>query len=67
MNLPFSNGVNTWNQKSVQDKSLTFFIYQTDYLRKISLKMLSMETKNQNPAPTNPPSLNPVGGNQSKM
>ncbi|KAH7662791.1 Kix domain of CBP (creb binding protein) [Dioscorea alata] len=34
---------------------------QSDYLRKISLKMISMETKT--PASISPSSLNPAGGN----
>ncbi|XP_039138383.1 mediator of RNA polymerase II transcription subunit 15a-like [Dioscorea cayenensis subsp. rotundata] len=34
---------------------------QSDYLRKISLKMISMETKTS--ASISPPSLNPAGGN----
>ncbi|KAM0938968.1 putative coactivator CBP, KIX domain superfamily, mediator complex subunit 15, KIX [Dioscorea sansibarensis] len=67
--IPASEGSNELKTIAVrfEEKIYTAATSQTDYLRKISLKMLSMETKNQNPAPTNPPSLNPVGGNQIKM
>ncbi|XP_039159571.1 mediator of RNA polymerase II transcription subunit 15a-like [Eucalyptus grandis] len=43
-----------------EEKNYTAAISQSDYLRKISLKMLSMETKSQNTIPNALPS-NPAG------
>jgi hypothetical protein len=44
-----------------------FFVdpsFQTDYLRKISLKMLAMETKSQNPIANSLPSNAAVSSNK---
>ncbi|KAH7662793.1 Kix domain of CBP (creb binding protein) [Dioscorea alata] len=45
-----------------EEKIYTAATSQTDYLRKISLKMFPLEAKTQNAASISPPSLNPAGG-----
>ncbi|KAH7662810.1 PAX-interacting protein 1 [Dioscorea alata] len=67
--IPASEGLNELKKIAVrfEEKIYTAATSQTDYLRKISLKMLSMETKTQNPAAINQSSLNPAGGNQSNV
>ncbi|XP_039138381.1 mediator of RNA polymerase II transcription subunit 15a-like [Dioscorea cayenensis subsp. rotundata] len=67
--IPASEGLNELKKIAVrfEEKIYTAAMSQIDYLRKISLKMLSMEIKTQNPAAINQPSLNSAGGNQSNV
>ncbi|KAK1307498.1 Mediator of RNA polymerase II transcription subunit 15a [Acorus calamus] len=48
-----------------EEKIYTAATSQTDYLRKISLKMLTMETKTQNPGGANPLPSNASSGSQN--
>ncbi|XP_008789503.2 mediator of RNA polymerase II transcription subunit 15a [Phoenix dactylifera] len=48
-----------------EEKIYTAATSQTDYLRRISLRMLSMETKTQHTPPINPSMLNPAVPNQN--
>ncbi|CAF2083398.1 unnamed protein product [Brassica napus] len=56
--LPFSEpeGINELKRIAArfEDKVFSSAVHQTDYLRKISLKMLIMETKDQNAAGSSP-------------
>ncbi|URD80758.1 hypothetical protein MUK42_01195 [Musa troglodytarum] len=48
-----------------EEKIYTAAANQSDYLRKISLKMLSMESKSQHSASINPPMSNSTIANQN--
>ncbi|PKA57940.1 Mediator of RNA polymerase II transcription subunit 15a [Apostasia shenzhenica] len=54
--VPVPEGMNELKKIAVrfEEKIYTAAVNQSDYLRKISLKMLSMETKTQQAAPINP-------------
>ncbi|KAJ0008360.1 hypothetical protein Pint_30220 [Pistacia integerrima] len=67
--LPFSGQEGLNELKKIagrfEEKIYTAATSQSDYLRKISLKMLSMESKSQNPMPNSlPPN---AAGNSNKL
>ncbi|RRT85906.1 hypothetical protein B296_00002836 [Ensete ventricosum] len=53
------------NCKLSRKYSSNIFVFQSDYLRKISLKMLSMESKSQHSASINPSMSNSTITNQN--
>ncbi|KAK1261454.1 Mediator of RNA polymerase II transcription subunit 15a [Acorus gramineus] len=67
--LPFSGPDGMIELKKIavrfEEKIYTAATSQTDYLRKISLKMLTMETKTQNPGGANPLPPNASSGSQN--
>jgi len=69
MHLPISlpEGLNELRKIAIrfEEKIYIAATSQSDYLRKISLKMLSMETKNLPAAPINPGMPTPAAVNQN--
>ncbi|WOL11985.1 mediator of RNA polymerase II transcription subunit 15a [Canna indica] len=67
LSIPASDGSNELQQIAIQfeNKIYTAAANQNDYLRKISMKMLSMESKSQQSAPINPSTSNNTVTNQN--